>query len=384
MLDIKITNAKTRKTGKELVEIGIENGKITAIASSVEGEAKQIIDAKGKLVTESFVNGHLHLCKVYTLEMAGQDALKEYNDNNMGGAMTSIERAADFKACYDEKWIIENVRKACDLAVKYGNTHIRAFADVDSKARLEGVKGVIRGREEYKDRLDIQVVAFPQDGVARDVVGGIPWIEFTEEEELDHVNSMCDYAKEYNKDISMLLDDVGDAEERTLEMLCKKVIEMGWQGRATAQHCRAMELYPENYFRKLVSLLKKAQIGVVSDPHTGPLHARVKDLLKAGVPVALGQDDIADAYYPYGECNMLQVAFLASHLLHMVSFDDMELLYDMITTTAAKVLGIKDHELKVGGNADLVVLEDEDVYHAIWHHTAPAYVIKSGVDITAK
>ena len=210
MLDIKITNAKTRKTGKELVEIGIENGKITAIASSVEGEAKQIIDAKGKLVTESFVNGHLHLCKVYTLEMAGQDALKEYNDNNMGGAMTSIERAADFKACYDEKWIIENVRKACNLAVKYGNTHIRAFADVDSKARLEGVKAVIRGREEYKDRLDIQVVAFPQDGVARepgakelikdaldlgaDVVGGIPWIEFTEKEELDHVNSMCDYA----------------------------------------------------------------------------------------------------------------------------------------------------------------------------------------------
>lgn len=121
MLDIKITNAKTRKTGKELVEIGIENGKITAIAPSVEGEAKQVIDAKGKLVTESFVNGHLHLCKVYTLEMAGQDALKEYNDNNMGGAMTSIERAADFKACYDEKWIIENVRKACDLAVKYGN-----------------------------------------------------------------------------------------------------------------------------------------------------------------------------------------------------------------------------------------------------------------------
>lgn len=400
MLDIKITNAKTRKTGKELVEIGIENGKITAIAPSVEGEAKQVIDAKEKLVTESFVNGHLHLCKVYTLEMAGQDALKEYNDNNMGGAMTSIERAADFKACYDEKWIIENVRKACDLAVKYGNTHIRAFADVDSKARLEGVKAVIRGREEYKDRLDIQVVAFPQDGVARepgakelikdaldlgaDVVGGIPWIEFTEEEELDHVNSMCDYAKEYNKDISMLLDDVGDAEERTLEMLCNKVIEMGWQGRATAQHCRAMELYPENYFRKLVSLLKKAQIGVVSDPHTGPLHARVKDLLKAGVPVALGQDDIADAYYPYGECNMLQVAFLASHLLHMVSFDDMELLYDMITTSAAKVLGIKNHELKEGGDADLVVLQDEDVYHAIWHHTAPAYVIKNGVDITVK
>lgn len=358
------------------------------------------MDASGNLVTESFVNGHLHLDKVYTLQMAGQEALKEYNGANMGGAMTSIERAADFKAAYDESWIIENVRKACNLAVKYGNTHIRAFADVDSKAKLEGVKALLKAREEYKDKVELQVVAFPQDGVARepgarelikealelgaDVVGGIPWIEFTKEDEQDHVDSMCAYAKEYNKPISMLLDDVGDAEERTLEMLCKKSIEMGWQGRVTAQHCRAMELYPENYFRKLVTLLKQAGVGIVSDPQTGPLAARVKDLLEAGVPVALGQDDIQDAYYPFGECNMLQVAFLASHLLRMVTFDDMDLLYDMITVNAAKVLGIEGHELKVGGNADLVVLDQKDVYHAIWYHRAPVYVIKNGEDITEK
>ena len=140
MLDIKITNAKTRKTGKELVEIGIENGKITAIASSVEGEAKQVIDAKGKLVTESFVNGHLHLCKVYTLEMAGQDALKEYNDNNMGGAMTSIERAADFKACYDEKWIIENLIKNIKSISSWYHHHksflLLKFLCVDTQNRL--------------------------------------------------------------------------------------------------------------------------------------------------------------------------------------------------------------------------------------------------------
>ena len=139
-----------------------------------------------------------------------------------------------------------------------------------------------------------------------------------------------------------------------------------------------MELYPENYFRKLVSLLKKAGVGLVSDPHTGPLAARVKDLLAAGVPVALGQDDIQDAYYPFGENNMLQVAFLASHLLQMRTFEDMDLLYDMITTSAAKVLGIEGHELKVGGNADLVVLDEEDVYHAIWYHRAPVYVLKNG------
>ena len=384
----------------ELVDIAVLDGKITAIEKNITEEASKTMDASGNLVTESFVNGHLHLDKVYTLQMAGQEALKEYNGANMGGAMTSIERAADFKAAYDESWIIENVRKACNLAVKYGNTHIRAFADVDSKAKLEGVKALLKAREEYKDKVELQVVAFPQDGVARepgarelikealelgaDVVGGIPWIEFTKEDEQDHVDSMCAYAKEYNKPISMLLDDVGDAEERTLEMLCKKSIEMGWQGRVTAQHCRAMELYPENYFRKLVTLLKQAGVGIVSDPQTGPLAARVKDLLEAGVPVALGQDDIQDAYYPFGECNMLQVAFLASHLLRMVTFDDMDLLYDMITVNAAKVLGIEGHELKVGGNADLVVLDQKDVYHAIWYHRAPVYVIKNGEDITEK
>lgn len=399
MYDILIKNAKTRKI-QNLVNIAIQDGKIVAIAENLEGEAAQLIDARGGLVTESFVNGHLHLDKVYTLKMAGEDALKEYTGGGMGGAMTGIERAADFKASYDQSWIIPNVRKACDLAIKYGNTHIRAFADVDTKARLEGVSALLKMREEYQDRLELQVVAFPQDGIARepgakelirqalemgaDVVGGIPWIEFTKEDEQEHVDSMCALAKEFDKPISMLLDDVGDMEERTLEMLCKETIAMGWQGRVTAQHCRAMELYPENYFRKLVSLLKKAEIGVVSDPHTGPLAARVRDLLEAGVPVALGQDDIQDAYYPFGECNMLQIAFLASHLLQMRTFEDMELLYDMITTGAAKVLGIGGHKLKVGGNADLVVLDEEDVYHAIWYHRAPLYVIKNGRDITLK
>ena len=398
MYDILIKNAKTRKI-QNLVTIAIQDGKIVAIAEGLEGEAVQLIDACGGLVTESFVNGHLHLDKVYTLQMAGEDALKEYTGGGMGGAMTGIERAADFKSSYDQAWIIPNVRKACDLAIKYGNTHIRAFADVDTKARLEGVSALLKMREEYQNRLELQVVAFPQDGIARepgakelirqalemgaDVVGGIPWIEFTKEDEQEHVDSMCALAKEFDKPISMLLDDVGDMEERTLEMLCKETIAMGWQGRVTAQHCRAMELYPENYFRKLVSLLKKAEIGVVSDPHTGPLAARVRDLLEAGVPVALGQDDIQDAYYPLANATCSRL-LSSPATLQMRTFEDMELLYDMITTGAAKVLGIGGHEMKVGGNADLVVLDEEDVYHAIWYHRAPLYVIKNGRDITLK
>ncbi|MCE5201365.1 MAG: amidohydrolase family protein [Synergistaceae bacterium] len=400
-MDMIIKNARLRKRGNELFTISIENGKIAKIAAGSDPcNAAKVIDAEGRLVTESFVNGHLHLCKVYTLEMVGQDALGSYHGGGMGGAMTAIEQAARVKDNYDEKWIIQNVRKACDLAIKYGNTHIRAFADVDPKAKLEGVRALIKAREEYKGKVDLQVVAFPQDGVVRDsgaehyirqalelgadVVGGIPWIEYTPEDEREHINRMFALAKEYNKDVSMLLDDVGDPGERTLEMMIAKTLEMGWQGRVTAQHCRAIALYPENYFRKLVALLKKAKIGLVSDPQTGPLHARVSDLYNAGINVALGQDDIADAYYPFGRNNMLEVAFLAVHLLWMTTFEGMESIYDMITTKAACVLGIKGHILEEGGNADLVILNAKDIYHAIWEHEAPAYVIRSGVDITKK
>ena len=393
MYDIKIINAKTRNCSNK-VSIGIKGDKIVDIDEHLFGDAQKIIDAKGNLVTESFVNGHLHLCKVYTLKKAGQKALREYQQKGMGNALDSIQSASEFKANYDTSSIAENARNACELAVKHGVTHIRAFADVDCKIKLEGIKALLKVREEYKEKVELQVVAFPQDGVLRepgtkelieeaiqmgvDIVGGIPWIEYSKENEQEYVEQMCDLAKKYDKGISMLLDDVGDAEERTLEMLAKKVIEMGWQGRVTAQHCRAMALYPENYFRKLIQLVKEAGIGFVTDPHTGPLHLRVKDLLEAGIPVAIGQDDIADAYYPYGECNMLQVAFLASHLLWMTTFEDMEKLYDMITTNAGKVLGLQNHILKKGGDADLVILQDQDVYHAIWHHKEPLVVIKGG------
>ena len=397
MSSLIIRNALTRKTGNDLVEIKIVDGKINEISTKVSDKVDEEIDAKGMLVTESFVNGHLHLDKVYTLDRAGQKAIEEYNNGGMSNALSSIASAAEFKSEYDEKWIIKNVRKALDLAVKFGNTHIRAFADVDTKAKLEGVKALLKAKEEYKDKVTLEVVAFPQDGVAReqgayelveealkigaDVVGGIPWIEFTREDEQDHVDKMCELAKKYNKDISMLCDDVGDAEERTFEMLIKKVIDMGWFCRATGQHCRAMMLYPENQFRKLCALLKRAKMGVISDPQTGPLHARVQDLIKEGIPVGLGQDDINDAYYTFGQNNMLEVAFLGAHLLRMVSDKDIELLYDMVTTMAAKVLNMKGHEMVTGGNADLVVLNCKDVKQAIWHHEEPVHVIKNGVII---
>lgn len=399
-LDLIIKNARTRSRPGELVDIGLKGERIQKIGEIPADRAGKTINAAGKLVTESFVNGHLHLCKVYTLTMAGEDALSSYTDGSMGGAMTAIEQAARVKEHYDEKWIIKNVRRALNLAIRFGNTHIRAFSDTDTKAKLEGVKALIKAREEFKRQVEIQVVAFPQDGIVRDpgaedyvrqamelgadVVGGIPWIEYTDEDARKHIDAMFAIAKEYDKDISMLIDDAGDPGLRTLEMLASKTLQEGWEGRVTAQHARAMALYPEPYYRKIEALLKRSRISVVSDPQTGPLYARVRSLYNAGVGIALGQDDIADAYYPFGRNNMLEVAFLAAHLMWMTTFQDLEMLYDLITTRAADALGIKEFELKEGNQANLVVLNAESVWEAIWSHEAPLYVIKDGRDITAK
>ena len=122
------------------------------------------------------------------------------------------------------------------------------------------------------------------------------------------------------------------------------------RGRVLAHHARAMALYPEPYFQKLAALLRQAGMPVVTDPHTGPLHARVRELLAAGIVVCLGQDDVSDAYYPFGRNNMLEVAFLASHLLWMTTEDDMERLYDMITVDAARAMGLDDLRIEVGAS----------------------------------
>jgi cytosine/creatinine deaminase len=392
--DILIKHARLRGDPGPLMDIGIVDGHVVSLEENLFGGAKFEIDAEGHLVTESFVNPQLHLCKVYTLQMMDEEALTSYQGEGMGKAMNAIELAARVKEKYDESWIIKNVRKAVAQAALYGNTHIRAFADVDSKARLEGVKALIRAREEFKGIVEIQVCAFAQDGWVRelgvdklmhqamelgaDVVGGIPWIEYTESDMQQHIKAVFDVAHEFNKDVSMLVDDAGDPGLRSLEAMAAEAIKRGWHGRALAHHARAMALYPQPYFQKVAALLKQAKMAVVSDPHTGPLHARVKELLTEGVAVCLGQDDISDAYYPFGRNDMLEVAFLAAHLLWMTTRREIETLYDMITVNGAQAINVKDHQLKVGAPANLVVLDVPNVLEAVREHNAPRFVISHG------
>lgn len=392
-MDLVITRARLRGVAG-LHQIGIEGGRISAVTTdSITGD--QTIDADGRLVTESFVNAHMHLDKVFTLDRAGQAALGEYTGPGMGGAMTSIELASAVKAEYDEAWIAPNVDRAVALAATHGVRHVLAFADVDTSAGLAGVRPVLAAREQWRGIVDLQVVAFPQDGLLRDpgaeelvvqaldlgadTVGGIPWIEHTDADAQEHVRRLVELAAERGLRVAMLTDDAGDPSLRTTEMLAVELIRTGLIGRGVANHARAIGHYPLPSVRRLAGLAHQAELGFVSDPHTGGLHLPVFEFLDAGLSVALGQDDLEDAYYPFGRHNMLEVGFLAAHLLGAMSDSALDRIYDSITTTAARVLGVAGHVLEPGGNADLVVLEGSTVRHALARHAPPAYVVHNGV-----
>ena len=397
MSDLVIRNA--RLLDGRVVSIEIRDGRYGRIAEeqdlrSHETEGPELIDADGRLVTESFVNGHMHLEKAYTLPMVGDEALNAYTSGSMGGAMTSIELASAVKRQYDRSWIEPNVRRALDEAIRYGTLHVLAFVDVDTTAGLTGMEAVLAVREDYRGRVDLQVVAFPQDGVLRDdgaavlceealrmgaeVVGGIPWIEHTDADAYAHVEWACALAAAQGKRVAMLVDDAGDPSLRTTGMLAEGLLRHGLVGRGVACHARALGLYPEPSLLRLIGLARTAGLGFVSDPHTGPLHLPVRRFIAEGLPVALGQDDIEDAYYPFGRHNMLEVAFLAAHILGFLSAVDQRHLIELITTRAAEVLGIAGHRIEEGNATDLCIHDQERLVDVLREHAAPRWVIRDG------
>ncbi|HXY82717.1 MAG TPA: amidohydrolase family protein [Candidatus Saccharimonadales bacterium] len=395
--DLIVRNARLR-SGK-VCDICISNGRIEAMVERTGNLATQIIDVQKRLVTEPFVIAHLHLDKVMTGALADVSTLDTYHGSSMTSAMTAIELASKVKEHYVESEIISRVRKVLSEAERSGVSHVRAFADVDPKANLIGVDALHKIKQEFKDRVEIDIVAFPQDGIIRepgteellykamehgsDVIGGIPWIEYTEEEMKRHVDIAYEIAVKHDADISMLTDDAGDPDLRTTEYLASSALKNNWIGRVSACHARASALYNGVHHSKFAALLKKAEVGIVTNPHTGPLHVRVKELMNAGVTVALSQDDIWDAYYPYGRCNMLEVAFLASHLLWMMSPQDREVIYDMITINAAKILRMQNYGINVGKPANLVVLNAQDLREAFSYHQEPLHVVRNGTLVTS-
>lgn len=392
--DIIIRRARLRDRQGKLFDIAAVGGKITSIQEHIPGHAEHEIDAGGNLVTETFANPHIHMCKVYTYLMIGEEAVRAYQAGGMSSAMLAIEIASEVKKRYHESWIYENARRAVLESLRHGGTFLRAFVDTDTKAKLEGIKALLRLKREFQGIVDIQVVAFPQDGVVKDpgaeeyvekalemgadVVGGIPWIEVSPEFEDKHIEVMINLAKKYNKDVAMLTDDAGDPHLRTTFKLAMMAYKNGWIGRVTANHARAVATYDGPSVLKLAELAKLAGMSFVTDPQTGPLYLPFKQMLQMGVNVALGQDDISDAYYPFGRNNMLEVAFLASHITWSMTLKDLDVFMDMITWRARKAMNLPLCGVKEGCPADLLVHNYSTVYEVIWYHEPPAYVIRNG------
>jgi cytosine deaminase len=176
----------------------------------------------------------------------------------------------------------------------------------------------------------------------------------------------------------MLVDDAGDPSLTTSAMLAEAMLQHGLVGRGVACHARAVGSYAEPGQRRLAGLARQAGLGFVSDPHTGPAHLPVDLFDRLGVPIALGQDDIEDAYYPFGRGNMLEVAFLAAHALGFLSRPDQNRLLDFVTTSAARVLGIADHAIAEGNPANLAIHECEEIAGLLSRHAAPRWVISRG------
>lgn len=209
----------------------------------------------------------------------------------------------------------------------------------------------------------------------RGVTSWIPWIEHTEVDMADHVRCSFELAEAFDADVSMLLDDAGDPGLRTLETMAVEALRRGWTGRALAHHCRAMQLYPDPYFERLTALLRAAEVSVVSDPHTGPLHARVSERLlrrRAGIR------SLARQHLTIRRSNLAEVAFLGCHLLWMMDGVGQQRLYDAVTVNAARAVGLTDHSIAPGNPANLVVHRHGSLTDILRFHEAPAAVISHG------
>lgn len=393
--DLIVTDA--RLLDGRVVDVVVRDGRVTTLADA--GIAPRpadlpLVAAEGRLVTPTFVDGHLHLDKVHTLPRLGDAALTAYTGGTMGSAMTAIELAREVKRGYDRAWIRPNVERVLAASVANGVLAMQAFVDVDTTGGLEGLHGVLEARRAFAGVLDVRVVAFPQDGLLRDpgadrlveealelgadVVGGIPWIEHSDRDAARHVDWACALAARTGRRVAMLVDDAGDPALRTTEMLAVAMLEHGLEGRGVACHARAVGAYERPSQLRLAGLARRAGLAFVSDPQTGPVHLPVELFDGLGVKVALGQDDVEDAYYPFGRHSMLEVAFLAAHALGWLAEDRQRRLIDLVTTRAAEVLGIADHRLAEGAAADLVVHHDERLVDVLRTHREPRVVVSRG------
>ncbi|MGE8081071.1 cytosine deaminase [Peribacillus loiseleuriae] len=394
-----IKNAKLR--GKEgLWHLIIQDGKINKITQILEDvDGKEIIDVDGSLVLPPFIEPHIHLDTTLT---AGEP---EWNKS--GTLFEGIQRWAQRK----ETLTIDDVKTRSKTALKWqiaqGIQHVRTHVDV-TDPELTALKAMLEVKEEMAPYVDLQLVAFPQEGIlsypngeelmeealkmGADVVGGIPHFEFTREYGVESLKIAFDLAEKYDRLVDIHCDEIDDEQSRFVEVVAAEAYKRGLGTRTTASHTTAMGSYNDAYTYKLFRLLKLSSINFVSNPlvnihlqgrfDTYPKRrglTRVKELQEAGLNICFGHDDIFDPWYPLGTGNMLQVLHMGIHASQLMGYEQIVNSIDLITSNSAKTLHIeKDYGIEEGKPANFIVLSAENEYEAIRKQATVRYSFRNG------
>ena len=386
------------RLGDGVVDVGIEDGRIGRIDRRIEGRAAREIEAHGRLLSPPFIESHVHLDTTLT---AGDPRW-----NESGTLFEGIQIWSQRKRDLTHADVVRRATGLLRWQAAQGVLHVRTHADV-TDPEFTGLKALLEVKEKVRGWMDIQIVAFPQEGMlsyprgvelmeealglGADLVGGIPHYEHTREMGVESVKESFRLAEKYDKRVDIHCDETDDPHSRFLEIMAAEAIRTGMGPRVTASHTTAFGSYDNAYAFKLMGLLTKANINFVANPlinitlqgryDTYPKRrgiTRVKELWQSGLNVSLGYDDIMDPWYPLGTGGMLQPAHMAVHACHMTSREEVTACFDMVTENAARTLGLEDYGIAEGKPANLVLVDAPDKWDAIRRLATTTLVVRGG------
>lgn len=383
-----------------LWQILIEEGKISRILSQDEvfNYSGEIFDGEEGIIYPPFVEPHIHLDATQT---AGQP-----NWNQSGTLFEGIERWAERKSLLSHEDVKSRAWKTLKWQIANGVQYVRTHVDV-SDSTLTALKAMLEVKKEIAPWVDLQIVAFPQEGIlsypngeklldqamemGADVVGGIPHFEFTREYGVESMHIAFDIARKYNKQIDIHCDEIDDEQSRFVETVAALALKYDMGEKVTASHTTAMHSYNNAYASRLFRLLKMSKIHFVANPlvnihlqgrfDTYPKRrgvTRVKEMLKNNINVCFGHDDVFDPWYPLGTANMLQVLHMGLHVCQLMGYGQINDGLKLVTENSAKALGLTDYGIQEGNSANFIVLPAENGFDAVRRQVPTRYSIRHG------
>lgn len=396
-MDLVIRNASL-PDGRRQIDIAIKDGRIAAVGERLALHGAREIDAGGDLVTPPFVDAHFHM-----------DATLSYGlprVNRTGTLLEGISLWGELKPELTQDALVERAMQYCDWAVARGLLAIRSHVDICDD-RLLAVEALLEVRRRVAPYLDLQLVAFPQDGILRsasaldnlkraiamgvDVVGGIPHFERTMADGAASVRLLCEFAAEKGLRVDMHCDESDDPMSRHIETLACETQRLGLQGRVAGSHLTSMHSMDNYYVSKLLPLIAESGVAAIANPlinitlqgrhDSYPKRrgmTRVPELMAAGVDVAFGHDCVMDPWYGLGSGDMLEVAHMGLHVAQMTGQEAMHQCFMAVTETPARILGLDGYGIAPGCHADLVLLDAGSTVEAIRLRAARRVVIRRG------